>query len=241
MFLSFHPMNERSIERSTDRRHPTVVARHARDVDPDAMARRPFDGWCIGCKGPVEPASIGPGQAIAMPTRERPVDRATLTARADIARLGSDLRTARVGAGLSLRRVAEAVGIAAPQISRIERGLAPSTSVVQLARLGAVIGLDVRLRAYPGGDALRDTGQLRVIDRFRERLPPRVSVRLEVPLPIPRDRRAWDMFLDHLLDEHGHREDYRSRWRRASGTSRRSFDAARSSCGTRSWMQCSSW
>ena len=126
-----------------------------------------------------------------------------MTARADIARLGSDLRTARVGAGLSLRRVAEAVGISAPQASRIERGLAPSTSVVQLARLGAVTGLDVRVRAYPGGDALHDTGQLRVIDRFRERLPPHVSVRLEVPLPIPGDRRAWDMFLDHLLDEHG--------------------------------------
>ena len=59
----------------------------------------------------------------------------------DIGRLGADIRQARVGAGLSLRRVGEVAGISGAQISRIERGLSPSTSVVQLVRLGAVVGL----------------------------------------------------------------------------------------------------
>jgi transcriptional regulator with XRE-family HTH domain len=121
----------------------------------------------------------------------------------DISRLGSDIRSARVAAGLSLLRVAEVTGISGPQISRIERGLSPSTSVVQLVRLGAVVGLDVRIRAYPGGDPLRDYGQVHLIERFRKRLAPTIRVRLEVPLPLEGDRRAWDLFLDRLLDEEG--------------------------------------
>ncbi|HET9083324.1 MAG TPA: helix-turn-helix transcriptional regulator [Candidatus Limnocylindrales bacterium] len=121
----------------------------------------------------------------------------------DISRLGSDLRGARVAAGLSLLRVAEVTGISGPQISRIERGLSPSTSIVQLVRLGAVVGLDVRIRAYPGGDPIRDAGHVQLIERFRKRLAPTVGVRLEVPLPIEGDRRAWDLFLDRLVDEEG--------------------------------------
>jgi transcriptional regulator with XRE-family HTH domain len=121
----------------------------------------------------------------------------------DIGRLGADIRHARVGAGLSLRRVGEVAGISGAQISRIERGLSPSTSVVQLVRLGAVVGLDVRIHAYPGGDPLRDTGHVQVIERFRMRLATTVGVRLEVPLPIQGDRRAWDLFLDRLLDRDG--------------------------------------
>ena len=128
-------------------------------------------------------------------------------AQADLVRLGVELRTARVNAGLSLRFVGAAVRLSASQISRIERGLAPRTSATQLARIGAVVGLDVRLRAYPGGDPTRDSGHLRVIDRLRARLHPGIRVRVEVPLPNAGDLRAWDIWLAGLVDSVGEQRE----------------------------------
>lgn len=133
-----------------------------------------------------------------MPSRERPVDRGARTARADLARVGAESRAARVSAGLSLAVVGNAVGLSRSQLSRIERALAPSTTVAQVVRIGAVVGLDVRLRAYPGGDPIRDIAQIRLLDRFRRRLPANVTVRTEVPLPIVGDQRAWDGWIDGL-------------------------------------------
>lgn len=138
-----------------------------------------------------------------MSTRERPTDRGARTARADLSRVGADLRQARVDGGLSIRVVAVASGISGAQISRLERGLLPTVSITQLARVGAVVGLDVRVRTYPGSDALRDAGQLRVIERLRLRVHSGVRIRLEVPLPIVGDRRAWDVWLANLVDELG--------------------------------------
>jgi transcriptional regulator with XRE-family HTH domain len=192
-------MNERSIRRSSRPLHRTLRAPGATDIEREAPADRSFDRSFIRCKLRVEPASSSCDQTGPVPTRDRPGDRGARTAQMDISRLGSDIRSARVAAGLSLLRVAEVTGISGPQISRIERGLSPSTSVVQLVRLGAVVGLDVRIRAYPAGDPLRDAGQLHLIERFRKRLAPTIRVRLEVPLPIEGDRRAWDLFLDRLL------------------------------------------
>jgi len=126
-----------------------------------------------------------------------------------VIRVGSDLRDARVAAGLSLRIVGAAVGLSGPQVSRIERGLAPSVTVGQLSRIGAVVGLDVRVRAYPGGDPIRDAGQSRVIERLRRRISIRSRMRLEVPLPIPGDLRAWDVTIDRLVDQAGQHRDLR--------------------------------
>jgi transcriptional regulator with XRE-family HTH domain len=117
--------------------------------------------------------------------------------------VGLELRQARIMAGLSLASVATAVGISASQISRIERGFISRASVICLVRIGAVVGLDVRVRAYPGSDAVRDAGHVRVIERLRSHIPPSVTVRLEVPLPIVGDRRAWDVWLGGLVDEVG--------------------------------------
>lgn len=117
--------------------------------------------------------------------------------------MGSELRIARVSAGLSQHEVGDRIGLSGSQVSRVERGLVPNASVSELARIGAVVGLDVRIRAYPGGDPLRDSGQVQVIERFRKRLAPTIGVRLEVPIPLEGDRRAWDLFLDRLVDESG--------------------------------------
>ena len=61
-----------------------------------------------------------------------------------------------------------------------------------LREVGAVVGLDVRLRTYRGSVPLRDAGQIALLDRLRKRLAPALTLRTEVPLPIDGDLRAWD-------------------------------------------------
>jgi hypothetical protein len=94
--------------------------------------------------------------------------------------------------------VAVSSGMSASQVGRIERGTLPSVSVDQLARVGAAVGLDVRVRSFPGPDPLLDAGQIAVLGRLRSRLHPDLGFRAEVPLPITGDQRAWDAMIDAL-------------------------------------------
>jgi transcriptional regulator with XRE-family HTH domain len=104
----------------------------------------------------------------------------------------SDIGLARRAAGLSHDAVGRACGISGSTAWRIEHGMTRSVDVRMLACLGAAVGLDVRLRAYPAGDPIRDAGQQRVLERLRVRLDPALGWRTEVALPIEHDRRAWD-------------------------------------------------
>jgi transcriptional regulator with XRE-family HTH domain len=157
-----------------------------------------------------------------MSTRERPIDRGHRLAAADRLRVGHELRMARQIAGRSLASVARSSGLSKSQASRIERAEHPSVSVDQLARLGAAVGLDVRVRAYPGPDLLLDAGQLALIGRLRERLAPQLTFRTEVPLPTPGDQRAWDGVIGKLV---GHTDrlpvEAETRWLDAQAQLRR--------------------
>lgn len=126
-----------------------------------------------------------------MSTRSRPAARGRSLARADTRTVVADIRRSRVSAGLSLRAVGAASGIDHTRIWRIERGLV-QPSLEETAALGAVVGLDVRLRAYLAGDPIRDAGQLRLLARLRAELASGLRWETEVPLPIEGDRRAWD-------------------------------------------------
>jgi transcriptional regulator with XRE-family HTH domain len=110
------------------------------------------------------------------------------------------LRLARASAGLSLARVSEAVGISASQIARIERGLVQTANIWQLARIGAIVGLDIRVKTFLGSDPLRDAGQVRLLGRLRSSLHPSLSMRLEVPLPWAGDQRAWDAWIAGFIE-----------------------------------------
>jgi hypothetical protein len=70
--------------------------------------------------------------------------------------------------------------------------MVPTVSHRQTAVLGAAVGLDVRCRAYPGGDPTRDAAQVAVLERLRGRLAATVRLETEVPLDLPGDLRAWD-------------------------------------------------
>ena len=133
-----------------------------------------------------------------MSTRERPIDRGRRLATADRLRIGHELRVARRVLGKSVHIVGSAAGMSGAQIARIERGVLPTVSVDQLARVGAVVGLDVRVRAYPGPDPTLDAGQIALLARLRDRLSTDLGFRTEVPLPITGDKRAWDAMIDRL-------------------------------------------
>jgi hypothetical protein len=83
-------------------------------------------------------------------------------------------------------------------VGRIERGVVPTVSLDQLARLGAAVGLDVRVRAFPGPVRSIDAAQMALLGRLHARLPGRLKFRTEVPLPIAGDKRAWDATIDAL-------------------------------------------
>jgi transcriptional regulator with XRE-family HTH domain len=131
-----------------------------------------------------------------VPTRERRLDRGSRTSRRVLALVAEELRDARLSAGLSQSVVAAASGLSTTQISRIERVHLGSASFDQVARLASVLGLDLSVKFYPAGQPLRDRAHLELIARFRARLGPGLSVRTEVPVPIPGDARAWDLVVD---------------------------------------------
>lgn len=128
-----------------------------------------------------------------MPPRERPNDRGARLARLIRSAIGRELREARVGAGLTQKEVGKAIHIAASEVSRIEAGLRMTVSIDRLARLCAVVGMDLSVRAYPAGAPIRDAGHVRLIGRFRERISSGGWVwRSEVPVAGLGDLRAWD-------------------------------------------------
>lgn len=106
-----------------------------------------------------------------------------------------DLVAARHNAGLSQASVARALGVSRPLIASWERRVITPT-LVQLARWGASVGLDVSLRAFPGGAPLRDAGQLRLLTRLRERIGDPWRWLTEVPVTSEAtERRAFDAVL----------------------------------------------
>jgi len=129
-----------------------------------------------------------------MTARVGPVRRAARIAAEDEARVRTDLIRARQGSGLSREILGRACGLSRTIVERIESGTRPTT-VREYAALGAGVGLDVRLRAYPAGDPIRDAGQQRLLERLRLRLHPSLRWSTEVPLPIEGDLRAWDAMI----------------------------------------------
>jgi transcriptional regulator with XRE-family HTH domain len=127
-----------------------------------------------------------------MPGQERAVDRGARRAAVFVFELGRELRDARLAHGLSQAEVARAVGLSQPEVSRLERGLVPTASIVDIARLLSTVGLELSARAYPSGQPVRDAAHLRLLAALRACLHPGLSWRTEVPIPINRDLRAWD-------------------------------------------------
>ena len=128
-----------------------------------------------------------------MATKQRPIDLGTERGRRLVRESGERDREARRDHDLSLAVVGEAVGLSAAQISRIERGHIGHVSVLNLARLHAVVGLDLAVTAFPAGAPIRDVAHVTLIEDFCARLHPSLGWTTEVPMPQPGDPRAWDL------------------------------------------------
>ena len=131
-----------------------------------------------------------------MPARQRPGDLGAEDARRIGSSIASELRVARLAAGLSQAVAARGAGMSASQWGRVERGVLEQASTEQLCRAARALGLVVSVRLYPDGAPVRDAGHLALIERFEARLRPPLRLRREVALPIPGDRRAWDGVVD---------------------------------------------
>ena len=151
-----------------------------------------------------------------MTARDKAVDLGAQRARVIVIELGHEIRRARTDHGLSQTEVARAARTSRAQVSRLERGRVPKASVSELARLLAVVGLELSGRAYPAGKPIRDAAHRALLDRFRAVVPHSVQWRFEVPLNGAGDGRAWDAVLGL-----GRSRTSQSKPRRGRATSRR--------------------
>lgn len=106
--------------------------------------------------------------------------------------MGNEVRQARLDHDLSQAVASGAIGMSKSAWSRLERGEALRLPLLDLARAAAAVGLDLSVRAFPGGRPVRDIAHLRLLERFRGALGPGAHWQTEVPLPIAGDQRAWD-------------------------------------------------
>jgi transcriptional regulator with XRE-family HTH domain len=127
-----------------------------------------------------------------MAARERPRDRGRRRAREAVGEIVGELRTQRLDLGLSQDAVASAAGLSQPALSRVERKETAEPRLGDLFAIAAVLGLDLRLNAYPSGEPVRDHVQIRLLPAMRSRVPKTWPWLTEAPLPIAGDRRAWD-------------------------------------------------
>jgi transcriptional regulator with XRE-family HTH domain len=124
------------------------------------------------------------------------LDQALEDTRRIIGMVGREIRSGRHSSGLSLRAAGRAVDISHAQFVRIERGEIDGLTISQASRACAAIGLKLVVRVYANSDAVLDTPQLALLERFRSRLGAGATWSREVPLPLPGDRRAWDAVVE---------------------------------------------
>lgn len=130
-----------------------------------------------------------------MPTRETRYEHAEARARDALVTIGREVRVARRQHALSQRVVGSTARCSRSMVSRVERGRVPRLSIAAASAMLAAVGLDLVVRAVPGGDPVRDAGHAALLARFHARLHATLRWATEVPLPIPGDRRAWDAFV----------------------------------------------
>ena len=127
-----------------------------------------------------------------MPTWESAANRGSRRASHLLRRVGQELRTIRIGAGLSTRHVAKLIGVSHTHVRRIESGVASHIDIDLLARMASALGAELSLNVHPVGPPVRDNAHVALLGRFAARLHPSITWRTEVPMPIPGDLRSAD-------------------------------------------------
>jgi transcriptional regulator with XRE-family HTH domain len=138
-----------------------------------------------------------------MPATDRSLSRGTRRAERALQALGDELRERRVGAGLTQLQIASAARMSRSRYTRVELARVRHLSVLDASRIASVLGLDLHVRVYPGGDPIRDAAQARRLARLLGHCASPLKYRTDVPLPQradqPTEQRAWDAVIwgDH--------------------------------------------
>jgi transcriptional regulator with XRE-family HTH domain len=135
------------------------------------------------------------GHAHTMSTRTTHRQAADERSRTAVEMVGRELRQARRQLGLSQQAIAVASETTRSKVSRVERTKDPGLSIADATAMLEAVGLDLSLKAYPGGEPARDAAHTALLERIHALLHPTLRWDTEVPLPIPGDRRAWDAFI----------------------------------------------
>ena len=132
-----------------------------------------------------------------MSSLERRRDRARQVSDRLLFELGRDFRRTRWALDLSLEAVGRDAGLSRAQVGRIELARLRHVALEDLVAIATVLGLDVAVRAYPGGAPLRDVAHLALLERLRATLHPSLRWAVEVPVVTtdPADPRAWDAII----------------------------------------------
>jgi transcriptional regulator with XRE-family HTH domain len=112
------------------------------------------------------------------------------------------LRDARVSEGISQAALAEQLGKTQAYVSMLESGKLSELSLVRLAEIASVLGLEPALALHRIGPPLRDKGHEALIARFRIRISPRWKIVREAPFPGEGDPRFWDLLLRHPTEHY---------------------------------------
>jgi transcriptional regulator with XRE-family HTH domain len=131
-----------------------------------------------------------------MPTVDRVRDRARRNALRTLRLIGTELREARLAAGISQRHVATVAGLSQSRVCRTEQGTRLPIRVDELSAHAAALGLRVSVKFYPEGSPVRDAAQLRLLERLRPRVAPTFRWQAEALVAGRDDLRAWDVRLD---------------------------------------------
>jgi transcriptional regulator with XRE-family HTH domain len=112
-----------------------------------------------------------------------------------VVRTVSELRDARVGAGLSREQMAQALDWSASALLRVEADRLEDVGVIRLCEMASVLGCELSIGLHPIGDPIRDKGQQAVGARLDAILAPLWRVTNETLLPGGSELRSWDKLL----------------------------------------------
>jgi transcriptional regulator with XRE-family HTH domain len=125
-------------------------------------------------------------------------DSGTRRAERALHEFGEECRHTRLRLGLSQREVATAARLERSTYSRLESGTSRSLQIVAASRVAAVLGLNLSVRAFPGGASIRDAGQAPRLAWLASCIARPLTYRVDAPLPSTPERleqRAWDLLI----------------------------------------------
>jgi transcriptional regulator with XRE-family HTH domain len=130
-----------------------------------------------------------------MGTRESRFERGRRRGQQLERKLLDELRGDRIGADISQRAMAANLGWSQTRYWRFENEGSEGPSIVEISTVASLLGRELSASLFEIGDSVVDRGHQELIARFRTLLSSQVNVVAEVPLPVPGDRRSWDLLL----------------------------------------------